>query len=96
MIPSCATFADSAFSRSWKVCKSCRSQMVRTPAGETVIARFFNSLATRTWPNAGCSSANSTTACSIRGSARFFRFGFLREISASAVSPPVSYSSLNR
>src|SRR6266496_3242356 len=57
MIPSCATFADKAFKRRWKVCRSCRSQIVRTPAGDTTIARFLSSLATRTWPNAGCSSA---------------------------------------
>src|SRR5439155_1120874 len=39
------------------------------------VACFFNSLATRTWPYAGCSNANATTACSIFGSARFLRFG---------------------
>src|SRR5439155_2498337 len=53
------------------------------------VACFFNSLATRTWPYAGCSNANASTACSICGSARFLRFGFLREISSRAVSPPV-------
>src|SRR4029079_10391667 len=47
MMPSWATFADSAFSRCWNVCRSCRSQIVRTPAGETESARFFSSLATR-------------------------------------------------
>ena len=35
----------------------------------------------------GCSSANATTACSTCGSARFFRFGFLREISANPLHP---------
>src|SRR5262249_47204665 len=34
-------------SRSW------RSHTQRTPAGETVIPRFWSSLAMRTWPNAG-------------------------------------------
>lgn len=30
MMPSCATLADSALSRSLEVCRSCRSQIVRT------------------------------------------------------------------
>jgi hypothetical protein len=42
------------------------------PAGEIVCPRFLNSLATRTWPKAGCSSANETTASSISCSTRFF------------------------
>ena len=33
MIPSWATFADSALSRCCNFCRSCRSQIVRTPAG---------------------------------------------------------------
>lgn len=37
--------------------------------------RFFSSLATRTWPQAGCSMATSITARSISGSVRFFRQG---------------------
>ena len=43
-------------SRSW------RSHTPRTPAGEIDRPRFFSSLATRTWPQAGCSIASSTTA----------------------------------
>jgi len=33
-----------------QICRSWRNQIVRTPAGDTEIARFFSSLATRTWP----------------------------------------------
>ena len=40
-------------SRSWR----CHTQ--RTPAGETASPRFLNSLAMRTWPNAGCSRASA-------------------------------------
>ena len=72
------------------VSRSCRSHTLRTPNGEIVWPCFFSSLATRTWPNAGCSMAISTTAFSIAGSTRFFSIGFLRVISASARSPPFS------
>jgi hypothetical protein len=53
----------------------------RTLKGETERPRIFSSFETRTWPQAGCSSANSTTACSIFGTTRFFRIGFWRLIS---------------
>lgn len=75
------------------VSRSCRSQTQRTPAAETVIPFFLSSLAARTCPHAGSSIANSTTAFSISSPIRFLRFGLLRDISCSAASPPVSYSS---
>src|SRR5262245_20867979 len=53
-------------------------------------ALLLSSLATRTWPHAGRSTAISTTAFSIAGSMRFFSIGFLLLISASANSPPFS------
>ena len=58
--------------------------------------RLVSSLATRSCPQVGCSNARSTTACSMAASTRFFGFGFRRDISISAISPPVSYRSLNR
>ena len=67
-----------------------RSQTHRTPAGETVKPRFFSSLATRIWPKAGCSMAMATIAVSISSATRFRRTGFWREISWSAISPPLS------
>jgi len=70
--------------------KSCRSHTQRTPAGETMSPRFLNSLATRTWPKAGCSVASVTTAPSISCGIRFFKTGFLRLISCNASSPPLS------
>ena len=78
------------FARSW------RSQTPRTPNGEIDKPCFFSSLETRTWPQVGCSIAIATTAASISGATRFLRTGFLRLISCSASSPPLSYSSLNR
>ena len=78
------------------VSRSCLSHTPRTPAGEMVWPCFLSSLETRTWPNAGLSIAISTTAVSIAGSTRFFSIGFLLLISASASSPPFSYSSLKR
>src|SRR6516225_7909135 len=50
----------------------------------------------RTWPQAGCSIASATTACSISTGVRFFRIGLRRLISCNASSPPLSYSSLKR
>jgi len=88
--PSWATFASSAFSRCFMVARSWRSQMQRTPKGETSVSRCFNSLAARAWPQAGCSMAIATTAASTSGAARFFRLGLARVISASARSPPFS------
>src|SRR5262249_34086706 len=44
---------------------------------------------TRTWPQAGCSIAKSTAACSISGAVRFFNTGLRRLVSCSASSPPV-------
>src|SRR4051794_33092889 len=85
---SCASFASSAFSLLAKVCKSCRNQTLRTPLGDANNPRLVSSLAIRTCPNAGCSIANSTIACSMCGSVRFFRHGLRRLISFSANSPP--------
>ena len=47
------------------VFRSWRSHTQRTPAGETVSPRFLSSLAIRTWPKAGCSTASATMASSI-------------------------------
>jgi hypothetical protein len=47
-------------------------------------------LETRTCPQVGCSIASATTAASISGATRFLRIGFLRLISCSASSPPLS------
>jgi hypothetical protein len=44
----------------------------------------------RTWPQAGCSIASATTACSISIGVRFLRIGLRRLISCSARSPPLS------
>jgi hypothetical protein len=64
----------------------CRDQTPRTPAGEIGKPSFLISLATRIWPNAGCSSENATIRASISGAARFARIGFLRLISCNASS----------
>src|SRR5690348_17283961 len=58
--------------------------------------RLVSSLATRTCPNAGFSSAISTTAFSTCSSTRFLGQGLRRLISRNASSPPFSYSSLKR
>jgi len=79
--------ASSASSRFFIVSRSCRSHTQRTPAGDTVSPRFLNSLATRTWPKAGCPIASVTTTSSISCGTRFFKTGFLRLISCSASSP---------
>ena len=63
----------------------------RTPAGEMASPRLRSSLATRTWPKAGCSTASATTAASISGATRFFSTGLRRLISCKASSPPLSY-----
>ena len=89
--PSWATLASSAFRRFFIVSRSCRSQMLRTPKGETSVPRFFNSLAARAWPHAGFVDGH-------RHHGRFhLRRGAvlqvrlrLRVISASARSPPFS------
>jgi hypothetical protein len=88
--PSCATFASRALSLFFIVSRSCRSQTPRTPAGEIEKPSFLISLATRIWPKAGCSSEKATIRASISGAARFARIGFLRLISCSASSPPLS------
>ena len=49
--------ASSALSRLVIVTRWWRSQTQRTPAGDTASPRFRNSSATRTWPNAGCATA---------------------------------------
>ena len=48
--PSCAASASKSASRFGIVCKSCRSQMHRTPAGETRTPSLANSFAIRTCP----------------------------------------------
>src|SRR4051794_4094366 len=63
---SCASFASSAFSLLANVCKSCRNHTLRTPLGDTNNPRLVSSLAIRTWPNAGCSIANSTILFHVR------------------------------
>src|SRR4029077_8423472 len=63
---------------------------VMTPAGAHQHTRLRNSLATRTWPKAGCSMATATTASSISCATRFFSTGFLRLISCNASSPALS------
>ena len=57
--------ASRALSRLFMVSRSWRCHTQRTPAGETVSPRFLSSLATRTWPKAGCSTATATMASSI-------------------------------
>ncbi len=61
---------------------------------ETASWCLRSSLLARTWPWAGCSMAYATTASSIAGSIRFFRFGFRRLISTSASTPPSSTAAL--
>src|SRR5579863_4302824 len=58
--------------------------------GDTASPRFLSSLATRTWPKAGCSTAIATMASSTSCGTRFFGTGFLRLISCKASSPPWS------
>ncbi len=94
--PSGATFACNAFNRFRIVSRSCRSQIQRTPAGEMVRAGLRRSFATRTCPQVGWSIAKCTMACSTSRATRFLRIGFCGEISWSAASPPVSYSSFKR
>src|SRR3954468_18342273 len=88
--PSCALLASSALSRLFMVSRSWRSHTQRTPAGDTVSPRFFSSLAMRTCPKAGCSTAIATIASSTSCGTRFFGTGFLRLISCRASSPPCS------
>jgi len=76
--PSWALLASKALSRFFMVSRSWRSHTQRTPAGETVIPRFWSSLAMRTWPKAGCSMARATMASSISCGTQFFSTGFLR------------------
>ena len=66
------------------------------PAGEMVGAYLRVSLAIRTCPHAGHSSASCTMACSVFGATPFFRIGFCWEIFCSSASSPVSYSFLKR
>ena len=91
-----ATLASRAFRRFFIVSRSWRCHTQRTPAGDTVSPRFLSSLAIRTCPKAGCSMASATMAVSISSATRFLSTGFCLEISVSAISPPLSYSSLNR
>ena len=95
-MPSCAALASSALRRRFIEVRSWRCQTQRTPAGEIDNPRRFSASETRTWPQAGCSIAISTAACSISGGVRFFRIGLRRLISCSASSPPLSYNSLKR
>src|SRR5437660_12572672 len=95
-MPSCAALASSALRRCFIEVRSWRCHTQRTPAGEIDNPRRFSASETRTWPQAGCSIAISTTASSISGAVRFFRIGLRRLISCSASSPPLSYSSFKR
>src|SRR4029077_16050549 len=70
--PSWALLASSALSRLAMVSRSWRSHTRRTTEGDTVRERLRNSLATPTWPKAGCSSAIATTASSTSCGTRFF------------------------
>src|SRR5262249_16465452 len=88
--PSWALLASSALSRFFIFLRYWRSRTQRTPAGETMSPRCLSSLATRTWPKAGCSIASVTMAFSISCGTRFFNTGFLRLISCRANSPPWS------
>jgi len=78
------------------VVRSWRCQTQRTPAGEIDRPRLASSLATRSWPQAGWSTAIATTAASMSGAVRFFKMGLRRLISCKASSPPLSYISLKR
>ena len=59
-----APWASGACKRQAKLCRSCRSQRLRTPPGQKRSPRLCNSFETRPGP-----------ACSPSGSARFFRHG---------------------
>src|SRR5215469_13587516 len=85
-MPSCATLASSALRRCLIEVRSWRCHTQRTPAGEIDRPRRFSISETRTWPQAGCSVAIATTACSISIGVRFFRRGLRRLISCSASS----------
>src|SRR6516162_2541523 len=86
-MPSCATLASSALRRCFIEVRSWRCHTQRTPAGEIDNPRRFSASATRTWPQAGCSIASSTTASSISIGVRFFSIGLRRLISCNASSP---------
>jgi hypothetical protein len=60
------------------------------PGRRDTSPRLRSSLATWTWAQAGCSGANSTTACLISSATRFFITSLRREISCSAPSLPLS------
>ncbi len=94
--PSWAPRAASALSRCFVVVRSCRGQTPRTPAGEIRTPRLASSLATRTGPQVGGSSASPTPACSTSGATRFWKVGRRRLTASSAASPPGSSSALNR
>src|SRR6516225_8904782 len=68
-MPSCATLASSALRRCLIEVRSWRCHTQRTPAGEIDRPCRFSISETRTWPQAGCSIAIATTACSISGGA---------------------------
>src|SRR3954447_3006569 len=61
MTPSWATLASSAFSRFFMFSRSWRCHTQRTPKGEMSRPHWRSSLATRAWPQVGCSTAISTT-----------------------------------
>src|SRR6476646_5278842 len=69
----CAILDSKAFSRCFMVVRSWRCQTQRTPAGEIDRPCLASSLATRSWPQAGWSTAIATTAASMSGAVRFFR-----------------------
>src|SRR6188472_3234284 len=63
----CSWTDTKAFSRCFMVVRSWRCQTQRTPAGEIDRPRLASSLATRSWPQAGWSTAIATTAASMSG-----------------------------
>src|SRR5215813_11098410 len=79
-MPSCATLASSALRRCLIEVRSWRCHTQRTPAGEIDRPCRFSISETQTWPQAGCSIAIATTACSISGAVRFFNTGLRRLI----------------
>ena len=94
IIPSLATFSSKAFNLFLKLSKSCLNQTQRTPQAEINTPILRSSLLTLTCPNAGYSTAIFITANSVSSHTRFFKFGFLRDLSIRFSIPPVSTSSL--
>jgi len=53
------------------VVRSWRTQTLRTPKGEMLMPRLSSSFEARACPQAGCSMASATAACSTSGGTRF-------------------------